>query len=107
VTSASTSVELAAALAGRKVAVLFHASWCGFCRAFRPRFRELLTEASGWAGVEVLLDDDASPLWGDYGVEVVPTVLFCDDGRVVARVDALRGVGITETMFREALVRGG
>jgi thioredoxin 1 len=105
--SVATRAELDPALAGRKVVALFHATWCPFCRAFRPQFGELAGLAAGYAPLEVLMDDEDGPLWDAYQVTAVPTVLFFDDGRVTSRLDARPGIGLTEALFREAVAKVG
>ncbi len=103
--SVSTSDELDHALAGRKVVALFHATWCPYCRAFRPVFQRLAGQDTGYQPLEVVLDDEQNPLWDRYSIEAIPTVLFFEDGKVVRRLDARRGIGLDETMFRSALER--
>jgi len=97
------AVDLDAALAGRKVVVLFHATWCPFCRAFAAAFRRLAVGAAGYQPLEVLLDDDDDPLWQRFGIDLVPTVIFFDDGAITGRVDGRPGVGIDEPTFVQAL----
>ncbi|MBI5481836.1 MAG: thioredoxin family protein [Deltaproteobacteria bacterium] len=100
-----TGTDLDAALAGRKVVALFHATWCPFCRAFAPVFRRLAPSAVGYQPLEVVLDDDEDPLWTRFDVGLVPTVVFFDDGTITARLDGRPGVGIDEPMLLEALER--
>ena len=96
--------ELMAALAGRKVVVLFHATWCPFCRAFVPVFRRF-AEGGAYEPLEVVLDDEEDPRWTRFSIDVVPTVIFFDDGTVTQRIDGRAGVGIEEPTFRKALER--
>jgi thiol-disulfide isomerase/thioredoxin len=97
---------LAAAVERGKTAVLLHATWCPFCRAFRPVFARTVAEAGGgWTPVEAILDEDANPLWSACAVEVVPTVLLYEDGRPAGRLDGRAGVGITAGELAAALAR--
>ena len=96
--------RLQAALAGRKVVALFHSTWCPFCRAFVPAFRSL-AKGGAWEPLEVVVDEYDDPLWERYRLDVVPTVIFFDDGAIEHRVDGEAGVGIEEATFREALAR--
>jgi len=71
--------------------VLYHATWCPFCRAFLPVYRKLAK------GREVVLDDEADPNWN--GIEVVPTVVAYENGKEAARLEAGPGIGISEADF--------
>lgn len=94
--------DLEKAIQGRKAAVLFHATWCPFCRRFKPVFDRVAARATGMDGVEVLLDDESNPMWTHYRINVVPTVLFFQDGKVERRLDGQPGVGLTEQELTEA-----
>lgn len=88
--------ELRQAVDGRRTAVLFHATWCPFCRSYRPVFDEVMTtRGGGWEPVEAILDDEENVLWDRFDIDVVPTVLFFEDGEVVNRVDGRPGQGLT------------
>ncbi len=94
--------ELAGVVAGEKSVVLYHATWCPFCRSFRPTF-EKLTAGAGLQVVEAVLDDEENPIWIDQKIEVVPTVVFYENGRPSRRLDGRAGVGLTEDDLRQAL----
>jgi len=91
------------AIAGRRTVALFHASWCPFCRDFRPVF-ERMTRGGERTPVDVLVDDEANPLWERYGIETVPSVLFFDDGRLVRRLDGRPGAGLTKADLAREMV---
>lgn len=59
-------------------------------------FGRHVKQAKGWEPMEVALEDDDDPLWNLYGVDIVPTVVFFDDGAVVRRLDGRAGVGLRE-----------
>jgi thioredoxin 1 len=99
--------KLDATLAGRRALVLFHATWCSHCRAFKPVFNESAPALHGHDVFEVVLDDDDNPLWDKYGIEVVPTVIFFDGGKVAQRLDARRGVGLEAADLKRALDGAG
>jgi len=89
------------------VAVAFLADWCPFCRAFEPEFAALVPTP----GLEVEVADLTamdSPLWEQFHVDVVPTVVLFADGQPVFRADGIRGEGLgpetVETVRR--LARG-
>ena len=77
--------------------VLFWASWCPFCQAFRPLFDARAAGNQDRFAV-VHLDDDANPLWDRYHVGVVPSLALFRDGALVARKDGrlMRGVSLEE-----------
>lgn len=78
--------------AGR-YAVVFAADWCPFCQAFLPQFAKLGEDPKlHVAGVD-LTDPDA-PLWEQFEVEVVPSVVVFRDGEVTFRLDGIPGVGL-------------
>ena len=95
--------DLDPALKGRRAVVLFHATWCPFCRRFKPTFDEVASGQRAWEPMEVLLEEDENPLWERFGIEVVPTVLFFDDGKLVRRIDGEAGVGLEASDLRPAL----
>jgi len=100
---ASDLKQLEAAVEGRESVVLFHASWCPFCRAFKPAFDRLAGPGARFNPIEVLLDDEDDPLWETFSIEAVPTVLFFKGGKVARRLDSKPGVGLTEGDLRLAL----
>lgn len=81
--------------AGEPTVVLFWAGWCGFCRAFRPKFDATIAKYGARFAV-VRLDDYDNPLWERYGVNVVPSLAFFRDGQIVMRKDGKLMKGLTE-----------
>lgn len=76
--------------------VLYHAIWCPYCRAFAPKFREMVPD-----GEEVLLDDEMDGRWIEFNIPIVPTVIAFNGDKEVKRIVAGAGIGITEEMFQE------
>lgn len=72
---------------------LFWATWCPFCRRYRPEFDKLAAKWP-WRFASVYLDDESNPLWDDYSVEVVPTLALFRGGKLVDRQDGILGYGI-------------
>lgn len=62
-----------------RVAVMFTADWCGYCRRFYVHFKQV---REAWV-VDVSDEDD--PLWDIHRLQVVPTVLVLQDGVEVKR----------------------
>ena len=82
-----------------KVFVLFYASWCPFSQRFLPIF-EKYTQDNPQNCVRVKIDDKAK-LCEKYSVEVVPTVLLFEKGKVAKRLDAERGIGLSEEQLKK------
>lgn len=74
-------------------AVAFLADWCPFCDAFRPGFAQLSAPDGGG-----LLDADLTslenPLWEQFRIDIVPSVLVFQDGTLVLRRDGRPGYGL-------------
>lgn len=87
---------LIAAVDGKRALVLFHATWCPYCRAFAPVYQEAGVAATDWVAVEAVLDEDDNPLWDEFGIDVVPTLILFEEGRPARRVDAHHGIGLTK-----------
>jgi thiol-disulfide isomerase/thioredoxin len=76
-----------------KVFVFFYASWCPFSQRFLPIFAKYAE--SSRICLRVVTDDKAS-LCGKYSVDVVPTVLLFEHGKVTKRLDGEPGAGLSE-----------
>jgi thioredoxin 1 len=83
---------------------LFWATWCPFCRKFRPEF-DKLAAAKPWRFASVYLDDESNPLWDDYAVDVVPTLALFRGGKIVERKDGVLGYGLDRRMVDEFVQR--
>ena len=60
------------ALPPGRVAVLFCADWCGFCRRFTPHYKRIRE------GYVVDISDEDLPVWDELRIHVVPTVILFD-----------------------------
>lgn len=83
---------------------MFWATWCPFCRRFKPVF-DKMSATKPWRFASVMLDDESNPLWDDYALEVVPTLALFREGDVVERVDGILGYGIDPSMVDEFVRR--
>ncbi len=79
--------------AAEPTVALFWATWCPFCRRYKPEFDKLAAKWP-WRFAAVYLDDESNPLWDDYNVEVVPTLALFRGGKLVDRQDGILGYGI-------------
>ena len=79
-----------------KVLALFYASWCPYCMRFVPVFDKKVVNFSFGSVIHVLLDDYDNPLWDEYSIEAIPTLIFFEKGKVCRRLDGKFGVGLNE-----------
>jgi len=79
--------------------VLFYASWCPFSQRFLPIF-EKLVQSKPQSCLRIKIDDKTS-LCERYSVDVVPTVLFFENGKVAKRLDGVSGAGLSEKQFTD------
>jgi len=84
----------------KKVLALFYATWCPYCMGFVPTFNKKVSTMRFENVVHVLLDDYDNPLWDEYDVPAVPTIIFFEDGKVSKRLDGKLGMGLSEREFR-------
>jgi thioredoxin 1 len=82
-----------------RVVVLFYASWCPFSQRFLPIF-EKYTQSETQTCLRVKIDDKAS-LCEEYSVEVVPTVLLFEKGKIRKRLDGIAGAGLKEKQLAD------
>lgn len=83
----------------KQVLVLFYATWCGYCSRFVPVFEDAVSGCKFEKVISVILDDYDSPLWDEYNVPAVPTVILFEDAKVNKRLDARLGSGLNEERF--------
>ncbi len=78
-----------------RFAVAAVAGWCPFCEEFVPRFLRR-RPTNGWRLAFADLTDLEDPRWEALRIDVVPTVLLYEEGRLVDRIDGTSRVGVTE-----------
>jgi thiol-disulfide isomerase/thioredoxin len=101
-----SDAELDAAIASReKFMVLFYASWCPFSQAFLSTYRKH-AGAGDPCYARIIVDDD-HPLTEKYSIEVFPTVLFFEKGRLVRRLDGIYHRGLTQGQLEDFARRCG
>jgi thioredoxin 1 len=84
----------------KSVLALFYASWCPFCRSFLPLFAKNASKSNFCTVLYVKIDDYDNPLWEEYSIEAVPTVILFEEGEVCRRLDGRLGYGISEREFK-------
>ncbi|MDR2719464.1 MAG: thioredoxin family protein [Nitrososphaerota archaeon] len=85
----------------KRALALFSSSRCSFCQRFAKIFDTYIDSCSVDLLVHVNMDDFNGPLWDEYNVDAVPTLMFFENGVVKSRLDAEFGVGLTEKQFTE------
>jgi len=83
-----------------KVLVLFYASWCPYCTRFVPYFKKKVNSFNFGAVIHVLLDDYDNPLWDDYDIEAVPTLILFEKNKIIDRLNGRFGVGLKEDQLK-------
>ena len=84
----------------KEVLALFYSSWCPYCIRFVPTFDKKVASMGFESVIHVLIEDYDDPLWDDYDVPAVPTIIFFKDGKVCKRLDGKLGIGLSEREFR-------
>jgi thioredoxin 1 len=79
----------------QKTLVLFYADWCPFCANFKPTFEEINSEKIQKKAA--LVNEDENPLWDRFNIQAVPTMIAFQAGKIIARKDAKKHIGLTRT----------
>lgn len=94
----TTESELEKAIAGKeRVIALFYATWCLYFIKFLPVFRKY---TKGRDDI-LLIEDDRWQMTEKYKVEVVPSALCFENGKVIKRLDGVLGLGLNENELEE------
>ncbi len=72
-----------------KVLVDFFATWCGPCQMISPVLEKISEEESEIKIVKVNIDEETQ-LSIENGVEVVPTLVLYDNGKVIRKLEGYR-----------------
>ena len=83
----------------KKVLVIFYATWCPYCMRFIPFFNKKIAPLGYEHIVHAMLDDYDNPLWDEYGISAVPTIILFEDKKILHRIDARLGKGLSEDDF--------
>lgn len=83
--------ELLKRIAKGKSLVLFYASWCPDCKRFMPIFDSLASK-SKLPLLKAQIDEDENPMWDDFKIGRVPTVVLFENGKEKGRVEEQGGI---------------
>ena len=78
----------------KKTLVLFYADWCPYCANFRPTFEEINSNTDKKAA---LVNEDENLLWDRFNIQAVPTMIAFQNGKIISRKDARKGIGLTRS----------
>jgi thiol-disulfide isomerase/thioredoxin len=84
----------------KTVLAVFYSSWCPYCVRFIPSFDKKVADMGFESVIHVILDDYDDPMWDEYDIPAVPTIIFFEDGKVSKRLDAQLGRGLSEGEFK-------
>ena len=84
-----------------KILVLFYADWCPYCANFKPTFEEMNPNMQKKAA---LVNEDENPLWDRFNIQSIPTVIAFQNGSILTRRDAKKGIGLTR-MDMESIIK--
>jgi thioredoxin 1 len=94
--------DLGEILKGQKrVYVLFYASWCPYSQKFLPIFQKYSSQATKRC-IKVMIDDRGS-LCDEYSIEIFPTVILFEDGKVLKRLDGEPRKGLSENQLKKLM----
>ena len=92
--------ELEAAIKSRdRLMVLFYASWCPYSQAFLETYRR--HAAAGEPCYVRVLVDDGDSVAVKYSIEVFPTVLFFEKGKLAKRLDGIYHRGLSQGQLED------
>jgi thioredoxin 1 len=82
------------------IVVMFYADWCPFCMAFKPIFEDFARKGHLDCG-EANISHYEDPLWEQFQLRVVPSILIFEDGKLIKRKDGVLFRGLSEADLDE------
>ena len=87
----------------QKVVALVYATWCPFCVRFVPLFERASVRNEAQKQDFYFFQDDQEIMADEYDVDVIPTILFFENGKLVKRLDGQLGIGLQEKQLHDFL----
>ncbi len=87
-----------ALLANDRMIAMVYATWCPFCRKVLPVFEKWALKEKGRL---LLVADDEDRVADVYDIDIFPTLILFEKGRVVKRLDGSPGVGLGEKQIAD------
>ena len=87
---------------GRTAVVDFWAPWCSYCRRLEQAYAKVAQDRPELTGAKVNIDD-LPEIAGDYGIEVIPTLVLFRGGRAVSSITAPESKARIEAFIDESL----
>ena len=75
--------------------VLFRADWCPYCRKFKPVFDSYEGKVKVRMA-EAVINDDENPMWDEFNVMVVPSLVAFRSGKEIARRNGKPARGLSQ-----------
>ena len=83
----------------KAVLALFYAEWCPFSRMFLPVFEKMAKDKKG--NFCRILADEMDGCEEKYSIEVFPTVIYFENGKISKRLDGVHGIGLNKSQLTE------
>ena len=87
---------------GRTAVVDFWAPWCSYCRRIEQAYDKVAQDRPELTVAKVNIDD-LPEIAGDYGIEVIPTLVLFRGGRAVSSITAPESMARIEAFIDESL----
>jgi putative thioredoxin len=76
--------------------IYFSTPWCGPCKTFKPIMEKLKRDIP-----IQFVDDEISPLYGEYFIRSVPTVVLIEGGREIDRFTGVKNESQVVQFFNQ------
>ena len=93
------NISLKNVLNNNQACVLFYTTWCYFSKRFLPIFEEY-SRHNPHECLSVIVDDKPN-ICEEYAIEYYPTVILFKNGKIVKRLDAKPGIGLSKKQLME------
>jgi thiol-disulfide isomerase/thioredoxin len=85
--------------------VLFYATWCPYSLKFLPIFKQMAEKYP--KSFMMIPNDGNEDLFDKYSIEVFPTVLYFEKGKISHRLDGKAGIGLNNNNMSDFLKKCG